>query len=40
VRWPEVSDSVQQYTECEACGKQRFTFERCQHCGNVHWKDD
>ena len=26
-------------TECENCGRQRYTFERCQHCGHVHWKD-
>ena len=23
---------------CENCGKQRYTFERCNHCGHVHWK--
>ena len=31
---------VQQTTECENCGKQRYTFERCQHCGNVHWENE
>ena len=31
---------VQQTTECENCGKQRYTFEACNHCGNVHWEDD
>lgn len=31
---------VQQTTECANCGEQRFTFEACNHCGNVHWKDD
>jgi rRNA maturation protein Nop10 len=26
-------------TECENCGKQRYTFEACQHCGHVHWRE-
>jgi len=26
--------------ECENCGEQRYTFEACQHCGFVHWKDE
>jgi rRNA maturation protein Nop10 len=30
---------IQQYTECENCGKDRYTFEACQHCGHVHWRE-
>jgi hypothetical protein len=37
----ETSESdIQRTTECESCGKQRYTFEACQHCGHVHWRDD
>jgi hypothetical protein len=25
--------------ECGQCGKQRYSYERCQHCGYVHWRD-
>lgn len=30
----------QKTTECECCGKQRYTFEACHHCDHVHWRDD
>jgi rRNA maturation protein Nop10 len=23
---------------CENCGKQRYTWEACHHCGHVHWR--
>ena len=36
----KLGDGVQRTTECGNCGKQRYTFERCQHCGNVHWNDE
>lgn len=35
----EETDRVQRTTKCENCGKQRYTFERCQHCGNIHWEN-
>jgi hypothetical protein len=25
---------------CEQCGRQRYTFEACHHCGHVHWRED
>jgi len=31
---------IQHGVECENCGKERYMYERCQHCGHVHWKDD
>lgn len=33
-------DSTPDTTECDNCGRQRYTFERCQHCGHVHWRED
>jgi primosomal protein N' len=26
--------------ECENCGRQRYTFEACNQCGNKHWRGD
>jgi len=36
----DMSDAATEMTECGNCGEQRYTYERCHHCGNVHWEDD